>query len=470
MANVVSELSIEQYIEAIREYDPEMVKKCVDAGIDVKKLMTSHKATCNALSIRAGAATGRGKLQRALSALTAEYKSGIIIGSSDRYDKRAPIKITMLCPDGSICELSTFDARATIDGRKVDIVYPSIAKIMVEREEKWNSLNIKEFMSMEPVSREDLVAVLDTIALTPGQVGVPNEKSTVVVKGIISGVTPTPILSFDENENRYFRNGDFEVLEAPTGPKEAPGIPCLGFRIAAEKDSYGATNFVTASIGKQRYGTPYIGISDVKPLCDGAMSYLPDDPREQAAYVANGVKGIVIYAVGYMGTVRGERNDNYENVNYINLNATCIVDSGVFIGADGQVVALSDFAASKSDAVALSAPAPAPAPAPEVIPAPPNTNTNTNTNTTTTTTPKLPPLAKPATAAEAIASKNEGTITVTRIRNQIIGFCKVSGVTPDKLNVAELQPVIMDGKVPVEFIEVVLADLVNEAAVQSAKL
>ena len=470
MANKVSELTFEQFVTEVKNYDPDLYAQCEQGGVNIAEILTAHKPTCDALSVRAGVSTARGRLQRELAALTAEYKTGVLLGSTDRYNSRASIKMAMLCQDGTVVELSSFDARAKMDGRKVDIVYPSLAKVMVRWDEKWKTWNVQEFASMTPISREDLLAVLEPMALTPGQVGVAHEKSTVIVKGTISGVAPTAILMYDENEDKYFRDGEFEVLEAPAGPKNADPIPCLGIRIAAERDAYNAINYITAVVGKQRFGAPYLGVSDLKPMCDCAVAAMPEDPREQAIMVADGIKGVIVYAVGYMGAVRQDRNENAENVNYINLNAVCIVETGQFVGADGQVMRSSDFrdepaapaptttpvAAPSGTVPATSAQAPvaAPvAPAPVAAPAP---------ETPAVESATLPPLGKPQSTAEELASKNPDAVTLTRIRNSIIGFCRVSQLTPDKLTAEQLVPVVLEGKVPEAVIQVVLEDLIAE--------
>ena len=74
----------------------------------------------------------------------------------------------------------------------------------------------------------------------------------------------------------------------------------------------------------------------------------------------------------------------------------------------------------------------------------------------------LPSLGKPQSTAEELASKNPDAVTLTRIRNSIIGFCRVSQLTPDKLTAEQLVPVVLEGKVPEAVIQVVLEDLVAE--------
>ena len=477
MANKVSDLSIEQFENEVKKYDGDLYEQCVANGIDVLAILKSHKPTCNALSIRAGVATARGRLQREFAALTAEYKTGIILGSSDRYNARSPLKITLLQQDGTIVELSTFDARAKMDGRKVDIVYPSVVKVMVRYDEKWQNWNLQEFVSMVPISKSDLVSVLEPIAISPGNVGVQHEKSTIVVKGIISGVAPAAILVYDEDEDRYFRDGEFEVLEVPTGPKDGNPMPCMGIRLASERDKYDAINYITVNVGKQRYGTPHVDISDLIPMCQHAMDVMGGDPTEQCKLVADGVKGLVVYAIGYMGAMRQDRDDNMENVNYVNLNATCVVESGQFVGADGQIMDVSDFGESEGDDDAADA---APTPASKKAPAKAEktvSQKNASTHHPPAAEPEqpkdsvdLPPLAKPATVTEEIAAKHSNSLSLTKIRNGIVGYLRVSQLTPDAVTAEEIHPYVAEGKAPVAVIEVVLEDLREEAANRAAKV
>lgn len=468
MANKVSELTIEQFVNEVKTYDADLYEKCTANGIDVLAILKAHKPTCNALSVRAGVATARGRLQREVTALTAEYKTGIIVGSSDRYNARSPLKITMLQRDGTIIELSTFDARAKMDGKKVDVMYPSIAKIMVRYDEKWQNWNVQEFVSMEPIGKGDLLAVLESMAISPANVGVQHEKSTIVVKGIISGATPSAILVFDEDEDKYFRDGEFEVLEAPTGPKQGTPMPCMGIRLASERDNYGSINYVTVNLGKQRYGTPHVDIADLTPMCQHAVSAMEGDPTEQCKLVADGIKGLVVYAVGYMGAIRQDRDDNMENVNYVNLNATCVVETGQFVGADGQVMDVSDFGESVENGGDTGTPAPTPAEEATTTPEPKATTPAAKAPEPATAATDLPPLRKPATVTEEIAAKHSDALSLTKIRNGIIGYLRVSQLAPANVTAEELQPYIAEGKAPVAVIEVVLEDLRVEAANRSA--
>lgn len=442
MAKKIAELSIAQFAQEIEAYDPDVVKQCRNNDVDIEGILTKQKALCDPLGLRAGISIGRAALQREILNLTAEYKTGVLVGSTDRYDSKAPIRITMLLPDGTGMTLSTFDSRAKIGLQKVDMIYPSLAKVMVDYDEKWQNWNVREFMSMDPVDKTELLEALGEVALLPGEVGIQHEKSIVVVKGVISDVVTTPILVYEEEEGRYSRAGEFEVIEEPTGPDSAPPMVCLGLRLEPERDVYDAINYVTVQVGKQRYGQPYVDVPDLYTICKDAVKFLPDDPGEQRRLVADAVRGLVVYAIGYMGAVGQDRNENSEPVNYIRVNAACIIGSGEYIGKHGEMVKLSDFGTGAA-----------------------STETVETVETADVPANPTPQLEKPTSTAEKIASKDPKAISMTKIKNQIVGFCRISGVSVSELNLDELHPLIMDGNVPKAMLEVILADMVEESVV-----
>lgn len=321
---------------------------------------------------------------------------------------------------------------------------------------------------MEPVGRAELIDALETLAKTPGELGIQHEKHVVVVKGVISGVVPTPILAYDEIEEKYYKAGEFEVLEDQTGPKEGKSFPCMGFRLLAEKNQNDTLNYVTATIGKQRFGHPVVDIGDLLPACEQAVQAMPEDPREQTSMVGDSVKGLIVYIVGYMGQIGSDRNDNYEDVNYIRINVDCIIESGMFVGADGQIMSVDDFEEGDE-----STPAPEETSvAPDVEPAP------AKKAPAKTAPAKTAPAKKPAADPEPEASEPEVnpakeddktiTISIPKIKSQITGFCRISGTTPEKLNLEEIHPVIMDGKVPKAMIQSILEDMIEEEKNTSA--
>jgi len=243
----------------------------------------------------------------------------------------------------------------------------------------------------------------------------------------------------------------------------------MGIRLASERDNYGSINYVTVNLGKQRYGTPHVDIADLTPMCQHAVSAMGGDPTEQCKLVADGIKGLVVYAVGYMGAIRQDRDDNMENVNYINLNATCVVETGQFVGADGQVMDVSAFGEGVESGGDVGTPTPTTAEEATTTPEPKATAPAEKAPEPATAT-DLPPLGKPATVTEEIAAKHSDALSLTKIRNGIIGYLRVSQLAPANVTAEELQPYIAEGKAPVAVIEVVLEDLRVEAANRTAKV
>lgn len=241
---------------------------------------------------------------------------GIVVGSTDRFGSKSPVTYHCLDNKGNPFKVATWDHNL--------ITFPNIVEVKGEVNQKYGNIIVDEVLSTDSV-KNNIAEKLATVAMTAlSDFTYVEQYQVISIKGVIRWINPAA--KFENKE----KVGSYEIMETKEYPN-ADLHPVLDISL----DPMESQNRVNIQLKRQRAGNPLINIEDFLEIVKDGYEQNRGDPKKQAKYVEDAIRGVEIVAVGEVSSIKEVWNaENSRMDNFINISISYMEE----IGFDGESV------------------------------------------------------------------------------------------------------------------------------------
>lgn len=241
---------------------------------------------------------------------------GIVVGSTDRFGSKSPVTYHCLDNKGKPFKVATWDHNL--------ITFPNIVEVKGEINQKYGNIIVDEVLSTDSV-KNNIAEKLSTVAMTvQSDFTYVEQYQVIAIKGIIRWVNPAA--KFKNKE----RDGSYEIMETKEYPN-ADLHPVLDISL----DPMESSNRVNIQLKRQRAGNPLVNIEDFVEIVKDGYDQNRGDPKKQAKYVEDALRGVEIIAVGEVSSIKEVWSaENSRMDNFVNISVSYVEE----IGFDGESI------------------------------------------------------------------------------------------------------------------------------------
>lgn len=235
---------------------------------------------------------------------------GIVVGSTDRFGSKSPVTYHCLDNKGKPFKIATWDHNL--------ITFPNIVEIRGEVNSKYGNIIVDEVLSTDSV-KNNIAEKMATVAMTVNSDFTYIEQYQVVpVKGIIRWINPAA--KFENKE----KVGSMEIMETKEYPN-ADLHPVLDISL----DPMESPNRINIQLKRQRAGNPLVNIEDFLEIVKDGYDQNRGDPKKQAKYVEDALRGVEVVAIGEVSSIKEVWNAETSKMdNFINISISYIEEIG----------------------------------------------------------------------------------------------------------------------------------------------
>lgn len=235
---------------------------------------------------------------------------GIVVGSTDRFGSKSPVTYHCLDNKGNPFKVATWDHNL--------ITFPNIVEVRGEVNSKYGNIIVDEVLSTDSV-KNNIAEKLATVAMTVDSDFTFVEQYQVIsIKGVIRWINPAA--KFENKE----KVGSMEIMETKEYPN-ADLHPVLDISL----DPMESPNRVNIQLKRQRAGNPLVNIEDFLEIVKDGYEQNRGDPKKQAKYVEDALRGVEVVAVGEVSSVKEVWNAETSKMdNFINVSVSYIEEIG----------------------------------------------------------------------------------------------------------------------------------------------
>ena len=240
-------------------------------------------------------------IRLAVSAITkyvkesgAQYESvsGMILGGTDVYSKKAPITYPLISKDGKkIVKISTWD--------RTLLRTPAKVTVSGEFSTSYNNLIIEDVKEQEVIDPAGIAARLAKVALTvEDELEALEKYACVIIRGKVKYVRPS---------TRWINNeidGAWSTWEKTEG---ANGVyhPVMDISL----DPASTSTFVTLQLKRMHSALPTVNIEDLATVSQEAANEFPDQPKKQGEAILAVIGEREVVALGTVNSVSKKYNE-----------------------------------------------------------------------------------------------------------------------------------------------------------------
>jgi len=235
---------------------------------------------------------------------------GIVVGSTDRFGSKSPVTYHCLDNKGKPFKIATWDHNL--------ITFPNIVEVRGEVNSKYGNIIVDEVLSTDSV-KSSISEKMATVAMTVNSDFTYVEQYQVVpVKGIIRWINPAA--KFENKE----KVGSMEIMETKEYPN-ADLHPVLDISL----DPMESPNRINIQLKRQRAGNPLVNIEDFLEIVKDGYNQNRGDPKKQAKYVEDALRGVEVVAIGEVSSIKEVWNAETSKMdNFINISVSYIEEIG----------------------------------------------------------------------------------------------------------------------------------------------
>jgi len=235
---------------------------------------------------------------------------GIVVGSTDRFGSKSPVTYHCLDNKGKPFKIATWDRNL--------ITFPNIVEVRGEVNSKYGNIIVDEVLSTDSV-KSSISEKMATVAMTVNSDFTYVEQYQVVpVKGIIRWINPAA--KFENKE----KVGSMEIMETKEYPN-ADLHPVLDISL----DPMESPNRINIQLKRQRAGNPLVNIEDFLEIVKDGYNQNRGDPKKQAKYVEDALRGVEVVAIGEVSSIKEVWNAETSKMdNFINISVSYIEEIG----------------------------------------------------------------------------------------------------------------------------------------------
>lgn len=309
----VRAMSIDEFVEAVENHSPDVIKKAKLANVDVRSTLERAKPGIDKYGKKTGISIGVSKIKEEILEATSDVVKGIILGERDRWGSNTPIRIPVLSSSGKHLEVINWGNEVKYGDKRIHMPFPAKVELKVMDDGDYNgqkNLRVVSIESYETLTTSDAIGKLNKIAVTPADLTRENENSVVVVRGSVGFVGPSARWNSDKT-----KAGDWPVYleNALDSPKKH-----IVMQITLQEEG---GNRVRATFDRQRNAVPTVAVEDLEMICQDAIAETTS-PHDQARIVGNAIRGREVIVVGYLTKFK-----NSDDTTYIDVGASAIFDA-----------------------------------------------------------------------------------------------------------------------------------------------
>lgn len=316
----VSSETFEAFVKkaASKEYE-----QAVKSDINVKDIISDILENNSNSSPTVGVSLFKSFVARELDTLGSELVKGVLVGMRDRYQRNYPAQLCVLHntenADPHGFEVSTWDTRLLYKGVREQLPEPCDIELSVKRNEEYNNLEAASVENYSEIDDDTLRDFLKARAVNPSEITENDKYLVFVFKGVIDKIQP--VSRFEDGEV----TGVYRVVET-NGLTDPVAHPVLQIKMLKSMSSDGKVSVMsTVVFDRCRNTVPNIMIDDVIDLCNEAAKRY-SEPRSQAEWVENGLKGREIIVVGIVTSYKFVRDNKYGETVFLNIGGVCLMD------------------------------------------------------------------------------------------------------------------------------------------------
>lgn len=275
----------------------ELKPKCDNLNEIVARVYEKRKTyqVINAINFVRAAITKAKKLENA------EIRTGIMIGTKDKKNSKAPIKAAFLVQNQKHMELVLWDmAVPYADGQEAALIFPAVMQVALTQNKNGGNV-LERVMSFKKIATtEDLMEKLNKLKAITTPIGVRRpvketyEYPVTVMEATIEGAGAILSSDYEADVREYW------PVWVPDDKKTVTSHPALNLML---KTDDGAT--VWAKLTPRKHAKAFIDISDLEHACTDAMEEY-EKPKDQASFVGDALCGKRVIIVG---SVTGKDNN-----------------------------------------------------------------------------------------------------------------------------------------------------------------
>lgn len=288
------------------------------AGLNPSEILTKISDRLVKYGEKRAVAIATAEITKEIRNLEKEFVTvkGIVVGGTDRFGSKSPITYHCLDNKGKPFKIATWDHNL--------ITYPNIIEIRGEVNPTYGNIIVSEVLSTDTV-KNNIAEKLATVAMdTFSDFNGVEQYDVISIKGIIRWINPSARF---ENKEKVGSNEIMETKEYPNAELH----PVLDISL----DPMESSNRVNLQLKRQRAGRPSINIEDFSDLVKDGYEQNRGDPKKQAKYVEDALRGVEVIAVGEVSSIKEVWNaDTSRMDNFINMSISYIEE----IGYDGESV------------------------------------------------------------------------------------------------------------------------------------
>lgn len=314
MADRVKDITIDEFVQMVKDHDDEVTKKATDSNVDIDAIAGKEKPSVDKYTIATGVAYVVARVKEAIVEANSEIVKGMLVGCRDRFGTSAPMRIPVLSSKGDHKEVINWGTTVKKGDSKIEFPFPCTATLKVIYEGEFKGVpNVKivKIDEYENLSIPDTIARLGKIATPVGEVDASNELGVVVVKGKVAYISPATRWKDKAKDGSW-------SMWMPNQRDTPVSHPVFQLSLETENN-----NMVRVTFDRQRAAVPTICVEDFTDMCMDAVKN-NQDPIEQAKFVGEIFRGRDVIIVGFMT----KYTPNPE-VNYIDIGGYAIFDAKV---------------------------------------------------------------------------------------------------------------------------------------------
>ncbi len=307
----VSELSLDQFTAKVKE-----VLKTNDDISAITKTVYDKRGNyqvVNAIKMVEAAKKKEEKLKNAI------VKTGLLIGTKDKKNSKAPIKAALIMQNQAHIEILLWDTRVPYaDGVESPLIYPAFCEVALTTSER-GGLMLERILKYKKLDTpKDVIATLEKLKAITTSDGVKSpDKETykfpiTCMKGEIISVGPILSSSYDDEDKTYY-----DVL-VEDDKKVTTKHPALNIKLKTEDNTT-----IWAKITPRRYSKGYYNISDLDMALNDAMKD-GETPKDQAELMGALLSGREVIVVGAVTN----KDDNPQYGMTISMDTFAMIELG----------------------------------------------------------------------------------------------------------------------------------------------
>jgi len=324
--NTLRGVDAETFETFLKKNAGKMYEEAVGAEIDIHKIIDDILKNNADSSPTVGVSLFNSAVMRELDEIDSETVQGVFVGMRDRYQKNYPAHMCILDLEngGTGFEVSTWDTRLMYNGVREQIPEPCYIRMSVKRNKEYGNFEATSVEEYKPMTDDQFREFLKPIAINPGETSTEDKYQVLVFKGIVDKVQP--VSRFEEKE----AVGVYRVVESNGLTNPIPH-PVFQIRLLKSASSDGVDTIATVIFDRCRNTVPNIMVDDIIDLCNEAVTRYTE-PRSQAEWVQNGLRGREVLIVGIVTSYKFVRDNQYGETAFVNIGGVCILDLNPPIG------------------------------------------------------------------------------------------------------------------------------------------